>query len=73
MNTYSINSQNMLAKLIFRFIVFKIQLSSILFQGDSSVAVLLSLCVCGFISVACFVIICCPFLLLLVPREGLAS
>ena len=32
--------------------------------------VLLCLCFCAFICGVCFVIICSPFLLILVPREG---
>ena len=41
-----------------------------LFQGNSSVAVLLCLCVCGLICSVYFAIICSSSLFLLVPWEG---
>ena len=57
----------------FKMVVCKIQCFSYWpFQGDSSVAVLFCLCVCGFICGVCFVLICSSSLLLLVPREGIS-
>ena len=44
-----------------------------IYQGGSSVAVLLCLCVSGFICGVCYVIICSSSLFLLVSREECPS